>query len=254
MGHSGRRGPRALNEGCMQRNTLAALVLGALLGLGIAFAGFTLAGAVTRIRESQRSVTVKGLAEREVDADLAIWPVTFKDTGEDLAELQRRVDAKRDAVAAFLVEAGFPREEVSFAVPHIQDRQTENTGQAGRPSGPRYLEQATVIVRSKNVAAVKKAMDRSGQLVGRGVMLSQDWDNRPQFLFTGLNAIKPEMIEQATVSAREAAAKFAKDSGSQVGKIRSASQGLFTVTDRDPNSPERKVVRVVTTVEYFLGD
>jgi hypothetical protein len=238
----------------MQRNTVAALLLGTLLGLGIAYAGFTMAGAVTQIRESQRSVTVKGLAEREVDADLAIWPVTFKEMGDDLAELQRRVDAKRDVVAAFLVEAGFPREEVSFAVPRIQDRQAENMGQPGRPGGPRYVEQATVIVRSRDVAAVKKAMDRSGQLVGRGVMLAQDWENRPQFLFTGLNVIKPEMIEQATVSAREAAAKFAKDSGSKIGKIRNASQGLFTVTDRDPNSPERKVVRVVTTVEYFLGD
>jgi hypothetical protein len=238
----------------MQRNTLAALLLGALVGLGIAYAGFTLAGAVQQVRESQRVVTVKGLAEREVDADLAIWPVTFKDTGEDLADLQRRVDLKRDVVAAFLVEAGFPREELSLAVPRIQDRQAENTGPPGRPAGPRYLEQASVIIRSRNVAAVKKAMDRSGQLVGRGVMLSQDWEGRPQFLFTGLNAIKPEMIEQATLSAREAAAKFAKDSGSKVGKIRTASQGLFTVTDRDPNSPERKVVRVVTTVEYFLGD
>jgi uncharacterized protein len=238
----------------MQRNTLAALFLGALVGMGIASAGWFIAGAVREVREAQRFVTVKGLAEREVDADLAIWPVTFKDTGDDLAELQRRVDAKREVVAGFLVEAGFPREEVSFAVPRIQDRQTENTGQPGRPSGPRYLEQATVIVRSRNVAAVKVAMDRSGQLVGRGVMLAQDWENRPQFLFTGLNAIKPEMIEQATVSAREAAAKFAKDSGSRVGRIRTASQGLFTVSDRDPNSPERKVVRVVTTVEYFLGD
>ena len=238
----------------MQKNTLAALFLGSLVGIGTASAGWFIAGAVREARESQRFVTVKGLAEREVDADLAIWPVTFKDTSEDLAELQRRVDAKREVVAGFLVEAGFPREELSFAVPRIQDRQTENTGQPGRPSGPRYLEQATVIVRSRNVAAVKKAMDRSGLLVGRGVMLAQDWENRPQFLFTGLNAIKPEMIEQATVSAREAAAKFAKDSGSRVGKIRTASQGLFTVSDRDPNSPERKVVRVVTTVEYFLGD
>jgi hypothetical protein len=238
----------------MQRNTLAALLLGALVGMGIASAGWFTAGALRQVRESQRFVTVKGLAEREVDADLAIWPVTFKDTGDDLSELQRRADAKREVVAGFLVEAGFPREELSFAVPRIQDRQTENMGQPGRPSGPRYLEQATVIVRSRNVAAVKRAMDRSGQLVGRGVMLAQDWENRPQFLFTGLNAIKPEMIEQATVSAREAAAKFAKDSGSRVGKIRTASQGLFTVSDRDPNSPERKVVRVVTTVEYFLGD
>jgi hypothetical protein len=238
----------------MQRNTLAALLLGALVGVGIASAGWFTAGALRQVRESQRFVTVKGLAEREVDADLAIWPVTFKEAGDDLSELQRRADAKREVVAGFLVEAGFPREEISFAVPRIQDRQAENTGQAGRPSGPRFLEQATVIVRSRNVAAVKKAMDRSGQLVGRGVMLAQDWENRPQFLFTGLNAVKPEMIEQATVSAREAAAKFAKDSGSRVGKIRTASQGLFTVSDRDPNSPERKVVRVVTTVEYFLGD
>jgi len=238
----------------MQRNTLAALLLGALVGMGIASAGWFTAGALRQVRESQRFVTVKGLAEREVDADLAIWPVTFKEAGDDLSELQRRADAKREVVAGFLVEAGFPREEISFAVPRIQDRQAENTGQAGRPSGPRFLEQATVIVRSRNVAAVKKAMDRSGQLVGRGVMLAQDWENRPQFLFTGLNAVKPEMIEQATVSAREAAAKFAKDSGSRVGKIRTASQGLFTVSDRDPNSPERKVVRVVTTVEYFLGD
>ncbi len=238
----------------MQRNTLAALVLGALVGLGIASVGWSAAGALRQVRESQRSVSVKGLAEREVDADLAIWPVTFKEAGDDLSELQRRVDAKREVVAAFLVEAGFPREEISFAVPRIQDRQAESTGAPGRPSGPRYLEQATVTVRSRNVAAVKRAMDRSGQLVGRGVMLAQDWEARPQFLFTGLNAVKPEMIEQATLSAREAAAKFAKDSGSRVGKIRSASQGLFTVTDRDPSSPERKVVRVVTTVEYFLGD
>ncbi len=238
----------------MQKNTLAALILGALVGIGIASAGWSAAGALRDVREAQRSVTVKGLAEREVDADLAIWPVTFKEMGDDLVELQRRVDAKREVVAAFLVEAGFPREEISFAVPRIQDRQAEAMGQPGRPAGPRYLEQATVIVRSRNVAAVKKAMDRAGVLVGRGVMLAQDWENRPQFLFTGLNAIKPEMIEQATVSAREAAAKFAKDSGSRLGKIRNASQGLFAVSDRDPNSPERKVVRVVTTVEYFLGD
>lgn len=238
----------------MQRNTVAALLLGALVGMGIASAGWFTAGALRQVRESQRFVTVKGLAEREVDADLAIWPVTFKEASDDLTELQRRVDAKREVVAGYLVEAGFPREEISYAVPRIQDRQAENAGQPGRPSGPRYLEQATVIVRSRNVAAVKRAMDRSGQLVGRGVMLAQDWENRPQFLFTGLNAIKPEMIEQATVSAREAAVKFAKDSGSRVGKIRTASQGLFTVSDRDPNSPERKVVRVVTTVDYFLGD
>ena len=119
----------------MQKNTLAALLLGALVGMGIASAGWFTAGAVRQVRESQRFVTVKGLAEREVDADLAIWPVTFKEASEDLSELQRRVDAKREVVAGFLVEAGFPREELSFAVPRIQDRQAETWGSRGAPPG-----------------------------------------------------------------------------------------------------------------------
>ena len=118
----------------------------------------------------------------------------------------------------------------------------------------RYVALATVTVQSKDVALVKKSMEQAGTLVASGVMLAQDWENRPQFLFTGLNAVKPAMIEEATVAAREAAVKFAKDSGSRIGKIRTASQGLFSVNDRDPSSPERKVVRVVTTVEYFLED
>lgn len=238
----------------MERNTLAAAVLGGLVGLGIAVAGLSSAGAFERLRASQRYVTVKGLAEREVDADVAIWPLTFKEAGEDLAELHRRVDAKRELVAAFLREAGFAPEEIRYAVPRIEDRQAELQSRADGVRGPRYLEQATVTVTTGKVSAVKKAMERSGQLVQRGVMLSHDWENRAQYLFRGLNAIKPEMIEQATVSAREAAAKFAKDSGSRLGRIRTASQGLFTVSDRDPSSPERKEVRVVTTVEYFLDD
>ena len=236
------------------RSVGAAAVLGALVGLGIAVAGFAVRGAVSDFRSSQRQVSVKGLAEREVDADLAIWPISFKESGDDLVDLQRRIDGRREVVASFLEGAGFARSDLTFSVPRIQDRRAEpGLPQGGAPS-LRYVAQAVVTVRSKDVVAVRKAMEKAGTLVSRGVMLSQDWENRTQFLFTGLNAVKPAMIEEATISAREAAAKFAKDSGSKVGKIRNASQGLFTISDRDPNSPERKVVRVVTTVEYYLDD
>jgi len=239
----------------MERSSIAGpALLGLLVGGGVAVAGLSASGAVKELRAAQRYVTVKGLAEREVDADLAIWPVSFQETADDLAALQRRVDERREAVAAFLVEAGFRREDLSFGAPRIQDLHAERA-QGGAPPGRlRYLARAAVTVRSPDVPRVRRSMERSGELVSRGVMLAQDWENRPQFLFTGLNAVKPAMIEEATVSAREAAAKFAKDSGSRVGKIRNASQGLFTIGDRDPNSPERKVVRVVTTVEYFLDD
>lgn len=236
------------------RPVAAAAVLGVLVGGGIALVGLSVSGAFAKLRESQRYVTVKGLAEREVDADLAIWPVSFKESASDLVDLQRRVDGRRKVVAAFLEGEGFKESDISFAAPRVTDLEAEGARQ-NRPAAPfRYSAQSVVTLRSKDVGTVKKAMERSGALVSRGVMLAQDWENRTQFLFTGLNAVKPAMIEEATVAAREAAAKFAKDSGSRVGKIRSASQGLFTISDRDPNSPERKVVRVVTTVEYFLDD
>lgn len=239
----------------MERSSIAgSALLGLLVGGGIAVAGIAASGALKELRAAQRYVTVKGLAEREADADLAIWPVSFKEAADELALLQRRVDERRATVAAFLEEEGFRREDVSFGAPRIQDLHAERAPQGSQAARPRYLAQAAVTVRSKDVPRVRKAMERSGALVGRGVMLAQDWEARPQFLFTGLNAVKPAMIEEATVAAREAAAKFAKDSGSRVGKIRNASQGLFTIGDRDPNSPERKVIRVVTTVEYFLDD
>lgn len=240
----------------MERNSVvAAGVLGVCIGVGVAIAGVALGNSIGRSRSLQRYVTVKGVAEREVDADLAVWPITFKEASQELVPLQKQVDAKREAVAAFLVSSGFERSDISFAAPRIADLKAEATRGTQRTEAPfRYVAQAVVTVRSKDVARVRKAMEQAGTLVSQGVMLVQDWENRPQFLFLGLNGVKPAMIEEATLSARAAAAKFASDSGSSLGVIRTASQGLFTIGDRDPNSPERKVVRVVTTIEYFLVD
>ena len=236
----------------MERSSAAA-VLGVCVGLGLAAAGWLLGSSLEASR-AQRSVNVKGLAEREVDADLVIWPVAFTETADDLVALQRQVDARRALVLAFLEQAGFARGDIALAVPRIDDLRAERRPD-GRPvSSLRYRSQAVVTVRTKDLSLLKKAQERSSELVGQGVALVQDWENRPQYLFTGLNAVKPAMIEEATVAAREAGAKFAKDSGSRLGRIRTASQGLFTVTDRDQSSPDRKVVRVVTTVEYALED
>jgi hypothetical protein len=237
----------------MERQPIgAAAVLGAAIGLGIAIAGLSVGAALRDARAAQRFVTVRGLAEREVDADLAVWPVVFKVGADDLVELQRRVDQKREVVVAFLTSAGFPREALGFSAPRIEEGGEERSDRAA--AKPRYSARAAVTVRTRDVQAVRKHMERTGELVAKGVMVLSSYDDRPQFLFTGLNSVKPAMIEQATVAAREAAAKFAKDSGSRVGKIRSASQGLFSVSDADSNVPERKLVRVVSTVEYLLED
>jgi len=227
----------------------------ALLTLGILLGGIAIGSGFYFSRISDRFVTVKGLAEREVDADLAIWPVTFRVTGDELSAIQGEIDEKRDLVTDYLKSAGFTASEISCSAPKIHDTRTEDRYRHGALPEKRYIANTTVTVRSSNVPLIKSTMESSADLVGTGVAIAaENWETPTEFLFMGLNSIKPDMIETATRNAREAAEKFAQDSGSKVGKIRRANQGYFSITDRDRNSPDKKQVRVVTTVEYFLID
>ncbi|RJP68711.1 MAG: SIMPL domain-containing protein [Candidatus Abyssobacteria bacterium SURF_17] len=238
----------------MKNNSFAAsAVLGLSIGLGIVIAGFFLASALYKVRAAERYVTVKGFSERDVDADLAIWPVTFKETDNDLLKLQRKIDTNRKEIREFLLKEGFSEEDISESPVSITDFQTQAYIQDREKLPYRYLAQATLMLRSSNVPLVKQVMEKSGELVSKGIVLvTEEYGQRAEFIFTGLSAIKPEMVALATKDARRAAEQFAKDSGSKVGAIRKAHQGLFSIEDRDRYSPDRKQVRVVTTVEYFL--
>jgi len=236
----------------MNRMGLAHVVI---LGICIAVAGVSIGIGFYQGRAADRYVTVKGLAEREMDADLAVWPITFKVTENSLVLCQKEIDRSRDTITGFLEEAGFMVDQISYSAPKITDTQAERMYGSESVSKYRFVAQATVTTRSKNVQLVKSTMEQSAVLVGKGIVLAeQSWQNPTEFLFTGLNDIKPEMIEEATKNAREAAEKFAMDSESKIGKIRNASQGYFSITDRDQNSPDVKRIRVVTTVQYYLVD
>lgn len=234
------------------RLTAAAGVLGALVGLGLALSGFFVGEALKEARSAERFVTVRGFAERNVESNLVIWPITFRDTGNDLAELQKTVDSHKTEIRTFLAGSGFKLEEISEMPPQVTDLKAQAYGD-GQKREYRYVATATITLRTQDVKAAKKAMESSGKLVLQGIVLAeQDYARSTEFLFTGLNEIKPQMIADATKNAREAAEQFARDSGARVGDIRRASQGLFTIDDRDKGSPDHKKVRVVTTVEYFL--
>lgn len=230
--------------------SVAAAWIGVPLALGIAFAGFFVGNALYRARAADRYVTVKGFAEREVGANLALWPIVFSVTSNDLATLQRHVDEGSAKIRAFLA-ADFAPDEISVSAPRITDREAQGFSSQGRPVD-RYAAETAVTVRTAKIDAVRSAAARSGELVGQGVALIRSYEYNTQYLFTELETIKPEMIAEATRDARRAAEQFAKDSDSRVGAIRNAQQGLFTVEDRDPFSPETKKVRVVTTIQFFL--
>ncbi len=228
-------------------------VAAAILAAGMVAGSAILASSVIEFRAMERVVQVKGLSEREVAADSVIWPIKFNDVDNNLTTLVANLERKNEQIQAFLKLQGFSQKEITIAVPQIVDRQAgyydPNANQM------RYTASSTVTVYSSNVDLVHQAMAKLLELSKTGIAIAgQDYDSKPEFIFSGLNELKPDMIEEATRNAREVATKFAADSDSKLGKIKTASQGQFSITDRDSNTPYIKKVRVVATVDYYLSD
>lgn len=234
------------------RSVTASVILAVGIAGGFALLGSNISSGIESFVNRDRIVTVKGLSERQVKADRVIWPVGFRELGDDLQDVYGRIEKRKDQVVAFLKEAGLTDAEIEVASPQVTDAQAEMY--ANQKSRYRYSMTQTVTVSSDKVDLVRDLQVRQSDLIKAGVTLVGDYSWRTSFQFTGLNTVKPAMIEEATKNARASAEKFAQDSGSSLGKIRRANQGQFSITDRDSNTPYIKSVRVVTTVEYFLKD
>lgn len=231
-----------------------AFVLGLLLCMGLVVLGYFISGSIIRIKASDRTVTVKGLSEREVPATIAIWPIKFSEADNDLNSLFSTIQRKNSVIVAFLQSHGFKEGETSISPPAIQDRQAEGYVDPNRVKF-RYSGSSTITVYTAHVDVVRNAMKQLVELGKQGIAFSgQDYQAKTEFLFTSLNDIKPDMVEEATKNAREVAEKFAQDSNSKLGKIKRATQGQFSISNRDSNTPYIKKVRVVSTLEYYLSD
>lgn len=242
--------------------TQQAMVRTVLLALGLSLAGWFVGHGFARGRSADRYVTVKGVSEREVRANLALWPLRIVATDNDLARAQARIATSVQEIRRFLVRNRVDTAGVELQGYEVNDAYANQFRSSGEV-GNRYVIRQTVMVRSEQPDVVLAASQRVGELVDAGVVLSSGGEygsGGPTFLFTQLNTLKPQMIAEATARARESAQQFARDSRSALGGIRTASQGMFEILPRDqaPGVQEEsqlvKIVRVVSTVEYFLRD
>lgn len=221
-----------------------------ILAIGVVIGGYLLGNGLVRAKDADRSVTVRGLAERDVTADLAIWTIAYSAQAEDLASAQAGADADSTAIRGFFRELGFPAEALQPT--------GVNVSQFSDNGVTKFTVRQRMTLRSTDVARAQNAVRRQFELVRRGVVL--DEGSGIAYTFTKLNDLKPAMVAQATKDARASAEKFAADSGTSVGTIKSASQGYFEINARDGDSgggwgasdtPYKKV-RVVTTVDFYL--
>ncbi len=224
-----------------------------LIALGLILLGVSIRRGMNDFKNLDRIVTVKGLAQQEVPADKVTWPLTYKLIGDNPATLYAELERQNGVILKFLADGGIPADEIAVSPPEVIDMKAE------RYSDPnikyRYNATSVITVTSPRVDLVRKLIAQQGELLKQGIAIaSGDYRYAVSYEFTGLNDIKPQMIEEATRNARAAAEKFAKDSDSRLGKIRTASQGQFTISDRDAYTPYVKTIRVVTTVSYQLDN
>lgn len=232
-----------------ERTTARWLASAGLLSIGLILGGFLLGDGLVRAKDADRSVTVRGLAEREVTADLATWTISYSSTASDLQSAQSEVDADSKAISAFFKDVGFPADALEPTGVNVNYYSDQGV--------PQYTVRQRMTLRTSDVELAQKAAKRQVELVRRGVVLEEG--SGMAYTFTKLDAIKPEMVAEATKDARAAAEKFAQDSGAGVGKIRQATQGYFSIEGRDGesggwgvNDTPHKKVRVVTTVDFSL--
>jgi uncharacterized protein len=240
-------------------------VFGLLLALGLILAGWILGAQIKATRLSDRYVTVKGLVERRVKSDLAVWPLSYKEAGDDLATVYAKTEADKKTILQFLDQQGMQSSEIELGVVRVVDTQANEYG-GGTRAPHRYIVEQQVTVRTSRVDQVSAAAQKTMQLLQKGIVLNSSPGQGLAYKFTALNSIKPDMITEATRNARAAADRFASDSGSKVGSIRQANQGVFSILPADQGSEPgeggeaymtadsslMKVVRVVTTVQYYL--
>lgn len=234
--------------------TVSGWVPALLVAVGLTLLGAYISNGFGRISENSRIVTVRGLSEREVMANKVTWPIVSKAVGNDLTALYQQVQTTDSAIVRFLRSNGIGESEFNVNAPKVQDMQADNYG-GMQQVAYRYVVTTVVVVTSNQVEKINKMMNKQTELMQQGIaIVAGDYNYQTLYEFTDLNKIKPDMVADATKNARLAADKFAQDSKSKLGKIKSASQGQFSIEDRDQYTPYIKNVRVVSTIQYYLKD
>lgn len=224
-----------------------------ILAVGLLLMGVFIQQGLDSFSSNNRVVNVKGLSEMEVPANKVTWPLMYKELGNDLPTLYTNIRQTNEAIVQFLKRKGIDASEISINAPEIIDLKAERYN--SNPTSYRYNVTSVITVTSTKVELVRQMISEQSELLKQGIAITGgDYRYNVQYEFTGLNDVKPQMIEEATQNARAAAVKFAKDSDSKLGKIKRANQGQFSISDRDANTPYIKRIRVVTTIDYLLED
>ena len=223
-------------------NTSSLRIPAIIVTLGIIIVGIIIFLAAGNFSGQGKYVEVKGLSEQIVKANQGIWSMTFDIKSNDVDDLYNQITTQTGDVTSFLLEKGFSDEEINSAPVNVyQDTYREALY--------RYNASLSMSVYTDKVDLLREVSQQTAPLIKQGIVFNGSYVN---FQFTNLNDIKPDMLAEAISNARASAQQFANDAGARLGAMARADQGVFSINEKDPGSPEYKKVRVVSSVRYLL--
>ncbi|BAV94464.1 SIMPL domain-containing protein [Ichthyobacterium seriolicida] len=223
-----------------------------IISVGIVVSGMMIGKILVNAKEFDRSVVVKGLAEREVKADLGVWTLKILHSAKNLSEVEKKLEFKINTIYEYLKSGGIEESEIKRNIVSVHDSWNDQFSTPKKHVN-RYFGSVEFLIRTSNVDLLQTVITNVSGLISKDITIAKN-NHYVNYLFTGLNDIKPEMVEEATKNARKVAEKFAKDSDSRVGKIKNASQGIFSITNLSDDIPQIKKIRIVSTLEFYLRD
>ncbi|EEH70105.1 MULTISPECIES: SIMPL domain-containing protein [Acinetobacter] len=235
-----------------------------ILSLGFVISAAVMGYSLKQFNSTKNSITVKGLAEKPIQADSARWEIHLQtnNTSNTVAEAYQLLDEQMKAVQKFFVDRGFKNEDLQLGNKSSQSYYEDVEFGDGRSKREfkGYIAMQTIVLNSQDIAKIENAAKDTYLLDEKGVSIQQ----RPDYLVSNLEEIKMSLIANATQNAYLRANEFAKVGSVKVGAMRSASQGAFYILPESGSDSDsdyggaydkttiNKIARVVVTINYAI--
>ncbi|KAA6349537.1 hypothetical protein EZS27_003048 [termite gut metagenome] len=219
------------------------------IAIGLIVLGFLIKTGVTN-RDKERVISVQGVAETVITAQKVIWPLLYKESGNDLNFLQYTVIAKNKLIIDYLKANGVTDDELYIIPIELSDTQTDK--QLSNRPYQRYIATSVIIVTSMEIEKVHKLISEQNYFWKQNVAVTND-DSRYKitYEYADFNSIKTELTEAAIGNARETADKLTNSLKCEVKELKKASQGEFIFVD-NVNIPYKKTLREEITIDFYL--
>ena len=183
--------------------------------------------------KANETITVTGLAERDFVSDQIVWAGNYSRKTMELRTAYAQLKKDEQTIREYLTGKGVKESELVFSSVSIEKEFNTRYDSEGRTLGTEftgYNLKQSVTVDSRDIEKVEKISREVTELIESGIEFNS---SNPSYFYTKLSELKIDLLAKASADAQERAQTIAKNSGSDLGKIKKAAMGVFQITGQN---------------------